>query len=62
MKTCRTYKGLLAAIKAKEPAQLKYTDMSKTSGGGCIVYLQNGTNLILSHNGYEEIKDHLVKI
>jgi Tfp pilus assembly protein PilZ len=61
MKTCRSLTGLLKAIENKESCCLKYTDKAITQDS-YIIYLQSGTNLIITDKTYEQIKDYLVRI
>lgn len=60
MKICKTYNGLLNSIEKGQSAILYYTGKSISPDGGAIVYLADGTNLILSVEGYDEIKNYLV--
>lgn len=60
MKTCKTLNGLLKALQEGENAYLNYVDMARTEDG-YIIYQTNGTNLIVSENTYEIIKNNLVK-
>jgi hypothetical protein len=63
MKTCRTLTGLLKAIEKDKAACLKYTDKAyNPSENGWIIYLQSGTNLIVTDETYNSIKDCLVRI
>ena len=61
-KVCRTLEGLQKAIQKGENCCLKYTSKSMSGSGGYIIYLASGTNLIVSDNTYEEIKDYLVQV
>lgn len=60
-KVCRTLDGLQKAIKKGENCCLKYTSKAISGSGGYIIYLVSGTNLIVSDNTYDEIKDYLVQ-
>lgn len=61
MKTCRTLDGLLKAMEKGERCCLKYTDKARTEDG-YIIYLQSGTNLIISNKTYDYIERCLQKI
>lgn len=61
MKYCRTLEGLLKALDKGERVGLKYVSKSRTSEG-YIIYLVDGTNLIVWEDTYDRIKDHLVLV
>jgi hypothetical protein len=63
MKTCRTLKGLLAAMSKGESCCLKYTNKSyNLSDEKHIIYLQSGTNLIVGNETYKQIENHLIQV
>lgn len=61
MKYCRTLEGLLKALDKGERVGLKYVSKSRTSEG-YVIYLVDGTNLIVWEDTYDRIKDHLVLV
>lgn len=61
MKYCRTLEGLLNALDNGERVGLKYVSKSRTSEG-YVIYLVDGTNLIVWEDTYDRIKDHLVLV
>lgn len=61
MKYCRTLEGLLKALDNGERVGLKYVSKSRTSEG-YVIYLVDGTNLIVWEDTYDRIKDHLVLV
>lgn len=62
LKVCRTLDGLEKAIEKGEKCCLKYTSKAVGGSGGYIIYQTNGTNLIISDDTYEKIKNHLVQV
>ena len=61
MKYCRTLEGLLKALDKGERVGLKYVSKSRTSEG-YVIYLVDGTNLIVWEDTYDRIKAHLVLV
>lgn len=61
MKYCRTLEGLLRALDNGDRVGLKYVSKSRTSEG-YIIYLVDGTNLIVADETYERIEAHLVLV
>jgi hypothetical protein len=61
MKVCRNLDSLLKSIEQGEPCCLKYTNKAQTERG-YIIYQQNGTNLIVSDETYDKIKDYLKQV